>query len=244
MSAAEEAEVASAMPVDPTPAEPAVAETQPQKPPKEKKPKEGPSHPPYFQMIKEALVALQEKSGSSSYAIAKYMEEKHKAVLPANYKNMMSTTTTINPPLLLYWQFSAACARVEEQKGCSVFKFPGFQNPKFRGSCSLGPVLSWTQRVKIAVGAAKGLEYLHEKAHIIHRDIKSSNMLLFDDDVAKIADFDLSNQAPDMAARLHSTRVLGTFGYHAPEYAMTGQLNSKSDVYSFGVVLLELLTVY
>ncbi|KAM5568550.1 pto-interacting protein 1 [Rosa sericea] len=107
-----------------------------------------------------------------------------------------------------------------------------------------GPVLSWTQRVKIAVGAARGLEYLHEKAqpHIIHRDIKSCNILLFEDDVAKIADFDLSNQAPDMAARLHSTRVLGTFGYHAPEYAMTGQLSSKSDVYSFGVVLLELLT--
>ncbi|KAJ8620424.1 hypothetical protein MRB53_028953 [Persea americana] len=107
-----------------------------------------------------------------------------------------------------------------------------------------GPVLSWAQRVKIAVGAARGLEYLHEKAqpHIIHRDIKSSNVLLFDDDVAKIADFDLSNQAPDAAARLHSTRVLGTFGYHAPEYAMTGQLSSKSDVYSFGVVLLELLT--
>ncbi|XP_071937687.1 pto-interacting protein 1-like [Coffea arabica] len=107
-----------------------------------------------------------------------------------------------------------------------------------------GPVLSWAQRVKIAVGAAKGLEYLHEKVqpHIIHRDIKSSNVLLFEDDVSKIADFDLSNQAPDMAARLHSTRVLGTFGYHAPEYAMTGQLSVKSDVYSFGVVLLELLT--
>jgi len=107
-----------------------------------------------------------------------------------------------------------------------------------------GPVLSWTQRVKIAVGAARGLEFLHEKASppIFHRDIKSSNILLFDDDVAKIGDFDLSNQAPDMAARLHSTRVLGTFGYHAPEYAMTGQLNAKSDVYSFGVVLLELLT--
>jgi pto-interacting protein 1 len=107
-----------------------------------------------------------------------------------------------------------------------------------------GPVLSWHQRVKIAVGAARGLEYLHEKAnpHVIHRDIKSSNVLLFDDDVAKIADFDLSNQAPDMAARLHSTRVLGTFGYHAPEYAMTGTLSTKSDVYSFGVVLLELLT--
>jgi len=107
-----------------------------------------------------------------------------------------------------------------------------------------GPVLSWVQRVRIAVGAAKGLEYLHEKAQpsVIHRDIKSSNVLLLDDDVAKIADFDLSNQSPDNAARLHSTRVLGTFGYHAPEYAMTGQLSSKSDVYSFGVVLLELLT--
>ncbi|KAJ4886734.1 Serine-threonine/tyrosine-protein kinase catalytic domain protein [Raphanus sativus] len=106
-----------------------------------------------------------------------------------------------------------------------------------------GPVLSWHQRVKIAVGAAKGLEYLHEKAnpHVVHRDIKSSSVLMFEDDVAKIADFDLSNQAPDMAARLHSTRVLGTFGYHAPEYAMTGTLSTKSDVYSFGVVLLELL---
>ncbi|KAH9605167.1 hypothetical protein KSS87_011123 [Heliosperma pusillum] len=107
-----------------------------------------------------------------------------------------------------------------------------------------GPVLSWAQRVKIAVTAARGLEYLHEKADpkIFHRDIKSSNILLFDNHVAKIGDFDLSNEAPDMAARLHSTRVLGTFGYHAPEYAMTGQLNAKSDVYSFGVVLLEILT--
>ncbi|GAU44376.1 hypothetical protein TSUD_243080 [Trifolium subterraneum] len=80
-------------------------------------------------------------------------------------------------------------------------------------------VLTWAQRVKIVVGAARGLEYLHEKAevHIVHRYIKSSNILLFEDDVAKIADFDLSNQAPDAAARLHSTRVLGTFGYYAPE---------------------------
>jgi pto-interacting protein 1 len=95
-----------------------------------------------------------------------------------------------------------------------------------------GPVLSWAQRVKIAVGAAKGLEYLHEKAqpHIIHRDIKSSNVLLFDGDVAKIADFDLSNQAPDMAARLHSTRVLGTFGYHAPEYVL---ISLSIDLLSF-----------
>ncbi|AEC10232.1 Protein kinase superfamily protein [Arabidopsis thaliana] len=107
-----------------------------------------------------------------------------------------------------------------------------------------GPTLEWMQRVRVAVDAAKGLEYLHEKVQpaVIHRDIRSSNVLIFEDFKAKIADFNLSNQAPDMAARLHSTRVLGTFGYHAPEYAMTGQLTQKSDVYSFGVVLLELLT--
>lgn len=107
-----------------------------------------------------------------------------------------------------------------------------------------GTVLSWAQRVKIAIGAAKGLEYLHEKAQpsVVHRDIKSSNVLIFDDDVVKIADFDLANQAPDTTTRLHSTRVLGTFGYHSPEYALTGNLSSKSDVYSFGVMLLELLT--
>ncbi|XP_055808432.1 probable protein kinase At2g41970 [Solanum dulcamara] len=107
-----------------------------------------------------------------------------------------------------------------------------------------GPVLTWNQRVKVAYGAAKGLEYLHEKIQppIVHRDVRSSNVLLFDDFTAKIADFNLTNQTSDTAARLHSTRVLGTFGYHAPEYAMTGQITQKSDVYSFGVVLLELLT--
>ncbi|KAL0772189.1 hypothetical protein Bca101_037340 [Brassica carinata] len=107
-----------------------------------------------------------------------------------------------------------------------------------------GPLLSWHQRVSIVAGAARGLEYLHEKAnpHIFHRDIKSSNILIFGDGVAKIAEFDLSNEA-DMAARLHSSRILGTFSYHVPdEYAMTEQRSAKSDVYSFGVVLLELLT--
>ena len=82
-----------------------------------------------------------------------------------------------------------------------------------------GPALSWNQRVKIAYGAAKGLEFLHEKVQpsIVHRDVRSSNVLLFDDYLAKIADFSLTNQSSDTAARLHSTRVLGTFGYHAPE---------------------------
>lgn len=107
-----------------------------------------------------------------------------------------------------------------------------------------GPALNWNQRVRIAFGSAKGLEFLHEKCQpsIVHRDVRSSNVLLFDDFQSKIADFNLTDQNSDTAARLHSTRVLGTFGYHAPEYAMTGQITQKSDVYSFGVVLLELLT--
>ncbi|GFQ05805.1 probable protein kinase at2g41970 [Phtheirospermum japonicum] len=76
-----------------------------------------------------------------------------------------------------------------------------------------GPVLTWSQRVKIAHGAAKGIEFLHEKCQssIIHRDVRSSNVLLFDNFVAKIADFSLTNQSSDTAARLHSTRVLRTF---------------------------------
>ncbi|WCJ34038.1 Protein kinase superfamily protein [Euphorbia peplus] len=105
-------------------------------------------------------------------------------------------------------------------------------------------VLTWEQRAKIAYGAARGLEYLHEKVEpsIVHQDIRSSNVLLFDDFNPRIADFNISSASSDSGARLHSTRVLGTFGYHAPEFAMTGQITQKSDVYSFGVVLLELLT--
>ncbi|KAI3472131.1 hypothetical protein Pfo_029619 [Paulownia fortunei] len=108
-----------------------------------------------------------------------------------------------------------------------------------------GPVLTWNQRVKIAYGAAKGLEYLQEKCQpsIVHRDVRSSNVLLFDDFLAKIADFSLTNQSSDTAARLHSTRVLEHLATMLQsEYAMTGQITQKSDVYSFGVVLLELLT--
>lgn len=79
--------------------------------------------------------------------------------------------------------------------------------------------MNWNQRVKIAYGAARGLEYLHEKVQppVVHRDIRSSNVLVFDDFQSKISDFSLCNMSSDNTARLHSTRVLGTFGYHAPE---------------------------
>ncbi|XP_074280722.1 uncharacterized protein LOC141605740 isoform X2 [Silene latifolia] len=104
--------------------------------------------------------------------------------------------------------------------------------------------LDWPSRLKIALGAARGLAYLHEDSspRVIHRDFKSSNILLENDFTPKVSDFGLARTAMDEEHRHISTRVMGTFGYVAPEYAMTGHLLVKSDVYSYGVVLLELLT--
>ncbi|XP_042495400.1 probable serine/threonine-protein kinase PBL26 isoform X2 [Macadamia integrifolia] len=104
--------------------------------------------------------------------------------------------------------------------------------------------LGWFTRMKIASGAAKGLEYLHDKANppVIYRDLKSSNILLGEDFHPKLSDFGLAKLGP-VGDKTHvSSRVMGTYGYCAPEYARTGQLTLKSDVYSFGVVLLELIT--
>ncbi|WVZ68893.1 hypothetical protein U9M48_017771 [Paspalum notatum var. saurae] len=103
--------------------------------------------------------------------------------------------------------------------------------------------LDWRTRVKIAAGAAHGIAYLHEDCHprIIHRDIKSSNILLDNNFEAQVSDFGLARLAADSNTHV-TTRVMGTFGYLAPEYALSGKLTAKSDVYSFGVVLLELIT--
>ncbi|XP_073009763.1 probable serine/threonine-protein kinase PBL26 [Typha latifolia] len=104
--------------------------------------------------------------------------------------------------------------------------------------------LSWYTRMKIAYGAAQGLEYLHDKANppVIYRDLKSSNILLDEQFNPKLSDFGLAKLGP-MGDKVHvSSRVMGTYGYCAPEYARTGHLTVKSDVYSFGVVLLELIT--
>ncbi|KAG9446388.1 hypothetical protein H6P81_012516 [Aristolochia fimbriata] len=104
--------------------------------------------------------------------------------------------------------------------------------------------LDWNTRMKIAAGAAKGLEYLHDKANppVIYRDFKSSNILLDEGFHPKLSDFGLAKLGPTGDKSHVSTRVMGTYGYCAPEYAMTGQLTVKSDVYSFGVVFLELIT--
>ena len=104
--------------------------------------------------------------------------------------------------------------------------------------------LSWNNRMKIAAGAARGLEYLHDtmKPPVIYRDLKCSNILLGEDYHPKLSDFGLAKVGPSGDATHVSTRVMGTYGYCAPEYAMTGQLTFKSDIFSFGVVLLELIT--
>ncbi|KAI3417788.1 Protein kinase domain-containing protein [Psidium guajava] len=103
--------------------------------------------------------------------------------------------------------------------------------------------LTWKRRLNIALDVARGMEYLHTLAHqsFIHRDLKSSNILLGDDYRAKVSDFGLVKLAPD-GEKSVATRLAGTFGYLAPEYAVTGKITTKADVFSFGVVLMELLT--
>ncbi|KAJ0516881.1 putative protein kinase RLK-Pelle-DLSV family [Helianthus annuus] len=102
---------------------------------------------------------------------------------------------------------------------------------------------SWRTRTKICIGIARGLAYLHEEVrpHIVHRDIKASNILLSKDLTPKISDFGLAKLIPANMTHV-STRVAGTIGYLAPEYAIRGQLTRKADVYSFGVLLIEIVS--
>ncbi|GJN09202.1 hypothetical protein PR202_ga27185 [Eleusine coracana subsp. coracana] len=104
--------------------------------------------------------------------------------------------------------------------------------------------LDWNTRVRIAVGVAEGLSYLHNVADppIIYRDMKAANILLGEDFSPKLSDFGLAKVGP-VGDRTHvSTRVMGTYGYCAPDYVVSGKLTMKSDIYSFGVLLLELIT--
>ncbi|XP_076958596.1 cold-responsive protein kinase 1-like [Bidens hawaiensis] len=109
------------------------------------------------------------------------------------------------------------------------------------GHCGIN--FTWEIRKKICIGVAKGLAYLHEEVHphVIHRDIKASNILLDEDFTPKISDFGLAKLFPSHVTHI-STRIAGTLGYLAPEYAMRGQLTRKADIYSFGVLLLEIVS--
>ncbi|KAK9074678.1 hypothetical protein SSX86_007276 [Deinandra increscens subsp. villosa] len=132
---------------------------------------------------------------------------------------------------------------IEDDQRLLVYEFlprGSLENHLFRRSLPL----PWSIRMKIALGAAKGLAFLHEEAKrpVIYRDFKTSNILLDADYNAKLSDFGLARDGPEGDKTHISTRVMGTYGYAAPEYVMTGHLSSKSDVYSFGVVLLEMLT--
>ncbi|KAF8377069.1 hypothetical protein HHK36_030442 [Tetracentron sinense] len=117
-----------------------------------------------------------------------------------------------------------------------------FPPPRGSSSGMIRQLLSWPQRKSIILDVAKGLVYLHYgvKPAIYHRDIKATNILLDADMKARVADFGLARQSREGQSHL-TTRVAGTHGYLAPEYALYGQLTEKSDVYSFGVVVLEIM---
>ncbi|XP_062199533.1 serine/threonine-protein kinase RIPK-like [Phragmites australis] len=123
-----------------------------------------------------------------------------------------------------------------------VYEFMSYGSLENHLFKSVNGALPWMTRMKIAVGAAKGLAFLHDAdPPVIYRDFKASNILLDSDYSTKLSDFGLAKDGPQGDETHVTTRVMGTHGYAAPEYIMTGHLTAKSDVYSFGVVLLELL---
>ncbi|XP_024989961.1 receptor-like cytoplasmic kinase 176 [Cynara cardunculus var. scolymus] len=134
---------------------------------------------------------------------------------------------------------------LEDDQRLLVYEFMprgSLENHLFRRSSYFQP-LSWNLRIKVALGAAKGLAYLHSpEAKVIYRDFKSSNILIDSNYNAKLSDFGLAKDGPVDGKSHVSTRVMGTYGYAAPEYMATGHLTARSDIYSFGVVLLEILT--
>ncbi|GMP25644.1 hypothetical protein CsSME_00002406 [Camellia sinensis var. sinensis] len=172
------------------------------------------------------IIAVKKLALSSSRAKADF-ESEVKLISNVHHRNLIRLLGCSNkgPELLLVYEYMANGS------------LDRFLYGERRGA------LNWKQRFEIIFGTARGLAYLHDQFHvcIIHRDIKSSNILLDDDFQPKIADFGLARLLPEDQSHL-STRFAGTLGYTAPEYAIHGQLSEKVDTYSFGVVVLEIIS--
>ncbi|KAL3531111.1 hypothetical protein ACH5RR_010433 [Cinchona calisaya] len=205
-----------------------------------------------YKEIKAATNNFKEAVGRGSFGsvyFGKLPDGKSVAVKVRFDKTQLGAESFINEVTLLSQirhqslvSFEGFCHESKQQILVYEYLPGGSLSDNLYGAKSKRITLSWVRRLKIAVDAAKGLDYLHNGSdpRIIHRDVKSSNILLDSEMNAKVSDFGLSKQMTRAETHV-TTAVKGTAGYLDPEYYSTRQLTEKSDVYSFGVVLLELI---
>uniref|UniRef100_A0A6N2LNY6 Protein kinase domain-containing protein n=1 Tax=Salix viminalis TaxID=40686 RepID=A0A6N2LNY6_SALVM len=175
--------------------------------------------PVFLEFVTNPLMEGEKNSGKAS-------NSEHALVIRVSFRHMLGYCLE-DKELLLVYEFM--------QKG-------SLENHLFRRNPNIDP-LPWDIRLKIAIGAARGLAFLHtSEKQVIYRDFKASNILLDVNYNAKISDFGLAKSGPAGEESHVTTRIMGTYGYAAPEYIATGHLYVKSDVYGFGVVLLEIMS--
>ncbi|KAH6759371.1 hypothetical protein C2S51_019606 [Perilla frutescens var. frutescens] len=187
---------------------------------------------------RHVAVKRAETSASSSYAVASKRDKEDRDTAFLNELEFLSRLNHKNLVRLLGY-----CEESDELVLVYEYMDNGTLSDHLH-KLESSPLMSWPKRIKVALDAARGIEYLHEYAvpRIIHRDIKSSNILLDSTWTAKVSDFGLSLWGPQDDESHLSLRAAGTMGYMDPEYYRLQLLTTKSDVYSFGVMLLELLS--